>query len=237
MAHAAEILTAVIVVVGDFNPAIVSPDWLARNELIGSDDAAEVPNLSKSLLVSREVTNFEAKIFSLQVLQNRFTLVSKDALSPAFMDLAVGILQLIPHTPIVALGLNFLGHFKLASMDEYHQVGDVLAPKDIWTSLFPGKTAGLAELTIRIQDWDRGGELKTQDEKRITLQPSEKVKPGLLLSYNDHHDLQAKTNDGLMPGNRAAKVIDEHWQAAMNDAIRVFDELIERALHNGKKNA
>jgi len=237
VAHAAEIFNAVIVVVGDFNPAIFTPDWLVQSQLIGKDDAGEIPNLSKSFLVSREVTTFEAKIFALQVLQNRFFMASKDALSPAFKDLGVGILQLLPHTPISAVGLNFMGHFKLQNADDYHRVGDVLAPKSIWTTLFPDKAAGLAELTIRIQDGVRGEELKSKDEKRITVQPSEKVQPGVFLSYNDHHDLRASEGDGLRPGERAAKIIDEHWQSSLDDAVRVFDEVIEKTLRSESRDA
>ena len=232
MAHTAEILTSSIVAVGDFNPAVFAPDWLERNRLIEQDDADTVRegNQGKSLLVSHQVTAFETKWFALQVLENQFSMTSKDALSPAFKDLAVGIFQLIPHTPVTAVGLNFLAHYKLSGEDEYHRVGDMLAPKEIWKALYPDEMPGLAELTVRIQRGIRGEPLKSKDERRISVQPSNKIRFGAFLSYNDHHDVSASDEDGLTPAERVAKVIDGEWESSWKDAVRVFDGVLSRAV-------
>ncbi len=232
MTHTAEILSSSIIAIGDFNPAIFSPDWLEKNDLIGKGDADTVreKNQDKSLIVSHQVTAFETKWFALQVLENQFSLTSKDALSPAFKDLAVGIFELVPHTPLTAVGLNFLAHFKLASEDEYHRVGDVLAPKDIWNVLYPDGSAGLANLTIRLQHCVRGEPLKTKDEKQISLQPSNKFKYGVFLSYNDHHDVSDPSEDNLRPAERVATIIDKEWEVSWKDAVRAFDGLLSMAL-------
>jgi hypothetical protein len=232
VAYTAEILTSSIVAVGDFNPAIFSPDWLERNGLIGKDDADTVRTGSqgKSLLISHQVAAFETKWFALQVLETQFSLTSKDALSPAFKDLAVGMFQLVPHTPVTAVGLNFFGHFKLATEAEYHRIGDLLAPKDIWKSLYPDESAGLADLTIRIQHWTRGEPLKTKDEKRVSVQPSNKIKFGVFLSYNDHHDVSGSDEDDLMPAKRVATIVDTVWEPSWHDAVRVFNGVLTTAL-------
>jgi len=232
VAYTAEILTASIVAVGAFNPAIFSPDWLERNGLIGKEDADTVRegNQVESLLISHQVAKFQTKWFALQVLEDQFSLTSKDALSPAFKDLAVGIFQLVPHTPVTAVGLNFFGHFKLATEDECHRVGDALAPKDIWKSLYPDESPGLSDLTIRIERWTRGEPLKTKDGKRISVQPSNKIKSGVFLSYNDHHDMSASNEGDLRPAERVATVIDNEWEFSWQDAIRVFDSVLSMAL-------
>ena len=95
MAFTAEILTSTIVILGDFNPAIFSPDWLEYNKLIGEGDAiaAREGSESRQMLVSHQVSNFEADWFSLQVLDTQFTLSSKGVISPALKDLAAGIFQ------------------------------------------------------------------------------------------------------------------------------------------------
>lgn len=232
MAHTAEILTSAIIAVGDFNPAIFSPDWLERNNLIGKGDAdtARERSQAKPLLISHQVTAFETKWFALQVLENQFSLTSKDALSPAFKDLAVGIFQLVPHTPVTAVGLNFLAHFKLASEDEYHRVGDVLAPKDIWKYLYPDESHGLADLTIRVQYVTRGEPVRTKDEKRISVQPSSQIKFGVFLSYNDHHDVSSGDVDTRRPAEQVATIIDNEWESSWKDAMRVFDGVLTMAL-------
>lgn len=232
MPYTAETLTSSIVAVGHFNPAIFSPDWLELNGLIGKDDADIVRQGSQreSLIVSHQVAVFETKWFALQVLESQFSLTSKDALSPAFKDLAVGIFQLVPHTPITAVGLNFLAHFRLAGEQAWHKVGDRLAPKDIWQALYPNDSPGLQDVTIRIQRWTRGEPIKTRDEKRISVQPSTKIKFGAFLTYNDHHDVSNGDEDGPRPGERVATVIDTQWESSWQDAVRVFDGVLSMAL-------
>lgn len=232
MAYTAEIFTSSIVAVGDFNPAIFSPDWMEVNGLIGKDDADSVREgrIAKSLITSHQVATFETKWFALQVLENQFSLTSKDALSSAIKDLAVSIFQLVPHTPVTAVGLNFIGHFRLATEAEYHRVGDVLAPKEIWNALYPNDSAGLADLTIRIQSTPRGQIATTNDEKRIAVQPSAIIRFGAFMSYNDHHDLRSINATDLKPGERTAALIDSEWEPAWRDAVRAFDGVLTRAL-------
>lgn len=231
MAHTAEIFTSSIVAVGSFNPAIFSPDWMEAHGLLGKDDADRIrePRPGASLVVSHQATAFESSWFALQVLENQFSLTSKNALSPAFKDLAVSVFQLLSHTPVTAVGLNFLAHYKLATEDEYHCVGDVLAPKEIWNKLYPNEIAGLADLTVRIQAGSHGQPLKCKDEKRISLQPSGMFTFGAFLSYNDHHDLSDGREEFPRPGERVAMLIDSKWESAWQDALRVFTGLLTMA--------
>lgn len=231
MAYTAEILTSSIVAVGNFNPAIFSPDWLERNDLMGEGDAdtAREGSQGRPMIVSKQVATFETEWFALQVLDNQFSLTSKSAVTPAFKDLAVGIFQLVPHTPVVAVGLNFMGHFKLTSEDAYHRVGDVLAPKEIWEALYPDESAGLADLTIRIQHGTRSQPSETKDEKRISVQPSSKIRFGVYMSYNDHYVVR-DTEDDLRPAERVATIIDKQWEFSWHEADRVFDLVLSKAL-------
>lgn len=232
MGQKAEIFTSAIVVVGAFNPTIFSPDWLARQGLIGEDDVAVAREGSqgRELLISHQVTTFETGWFALQVLQNQFSLTSKEPLSPAVKDLAVGIFQLLPHTPVTAVGMNFLAHYKLSNEQAYHKLGDVLAPKSIWKALYPELHAGLANLTIELQDWTPSEPAKTKDMKRVTLQPSSRIKFGVHFSYNDHRDLTTSNDDDRMPAERMASIVDGDWQASWVDAVRAFDGVLKTAL-------
>lgn len=231
MPYTAEIFTSSIVALGDFNPAIFSPDWFERNNLIGQDDAQTARD-GKQLIVSHTVTVLETEWFALQVLEGQLTMTSKGVLSPAFRDLAIGIFQLVPHTPVRAAGLNFMGDFKLASEDEYHKIGDTLAPKNIWNELCSDDehSVGLASLTIRVQHGKRGEKLLSQNEKRISVQPSNRFRIGVFLSYNDHHELKGDFEEGLRPAERLATIIDKDWESAWHDSVRVFDGVISKVL-------
>lgn len=229
MTKTAEIFGSSIVAVGAFNPAIFSPDWLERKDLIGQGDADDATR-SSSIVVSHQATVFETEWFALQVFENQFSLTSKGALTPAVKDLAVGILSLVPHTPISAIGLNFLAHFRLNTETEYHKIGDVLAPKTIWNGLYPEQgSAGLANLSIRIQDAERGSAPRSGNEKRISVQPSSKLKLGVFMSLNDHREIMA-SDHGASPAEQAASIVDLDWQNSCDDAVRVFGQVISNAL-------
>jgi len=96
MAYTAEILASSIVILGDFNPAIFTPDWLENHALIGKDDAAiaQEGTQERAMLVSHNVTTLDTDWFALDVLGNSFTLTSQGVFTPAFKDLAVGIFSL-----------------------------------------------------------------------------------------------------------------------------------------------
>jgi hypothetical protein len=112
---------------------------------------------------------------------------------------------------------------------DYHRVGDVLAPKAIWNELFPQDSAGLANLMIRIQAGSREHPGKTKDHKNISLQPSGRFKFGAYLSYNDHRDIRTIDNE-MRPAERVAAIIDEDWETVWHDAERVFDGVLGNAL-------
>ena len=230
MPRTADIFGSSVVALGAFNPAIFSPAWLERNNLIGREDA-EAANKAPSLIVSHQVTVFETEWFAFQVLENQFSLTSKGALTPLVKDLAVGILSLVPHTPITAIGLNYLAHFRLATEAEYHRIGDVLAPKTIWNSLYPDRNAaGLANLTIKIQDAERGQSPRSGNERQISIQPSNKVKFGVFLSLNDHRQIIESSAAGMTTAEQAAAIVDSDWQSSWDDAVRVFDLVVSQSL-------
>lgn len=228
MNYAAEIFTSTIVALGHFNPAIFTPDWLERNGLIGSGDADGIRESTdgRQIIISNQATSYESDWFGIQVLEDKITLSSKGALSPAFKDLAAGIFQLVPHTPMIAVGMNFLGHFKIPSQEQYHQIGDLLAPKDIWNKLYPEETPGLGQLVIRIQKGTRDKPAQTKNEKRISVQQSAAIKFGIFFSYNDHHELTEIEDHELQPAEHAVRIIDQEWEPAWHDALRVFDGVL-----------
>ena len=231
MTATVEIFGSAIVVIGSFNPAIFTPDWLEKHELIGSEDADKARQ--GAMVVAREAAQFETDWFVLQVTPEQFSITSNGALSPGLKDLAVGALTLLPHTPATAMGINFFAHYKLPTTADYHKVGDVLAPKDIWLAHFPGedRSAGMVDVTIVIEPSKRGEKPKTPDKKRITVQPSSKVTNGIYFSYNDHHEVLPE-NKKRSTVEWCTKLIEEHWQAVWEDSKRVFDGILDSATKN-----
>ena len=228
MAASVEIFGSAIVVLGSFNPAIFTPDWLEQHKLIGAEDAEKARQ--GAIAVTRHVTRFETDWFILQVTDEQFSVTSNGPLTPTIKDLAIGALSLLPHTPVSALGVNFFAHYKMATADEYHKVGDVLAPKEIWKEMFPGEDCapGMVDVTIVIEPAKRGDKPKTPDKKRITVQPSAKVTAGVFFSYNDHHELPTDGKDKPTI-DWCIKTIEDKWQPIWEDSKRVFEGVIDHA--------
>jgi hypothetical protein len=226
-----EIFDSTIVAIGAFNPAIFSPDWLAHNNLIGKVDA-ESSTERDSLVVARQVAVIETDWFVLQVLEDRLTLASKGAVTPMIKDLAVGIMSIIPQTPILALGMNFSGHYKFSTLDEYHKIGDVLAPKNIFSTIFPDRSIGLSNLTIKIQNCKRDEIPKVGDEVNIIVQQSTKIRggSGIVFTYNVHKDITHKDDESTTSAEYAARLVDTEWDASRERSVEIFNDLIQAAL-------
>ena len=232
MARVPDIFSSVIVANGDFNPAIFTPDWLERNNLIGPEDANEARQ-SQSIVVTRQVSVVETDWFVLQVLEEQMTLSSKGALSPTLKDLAVSIFSLVAQTPVRAFGMNFFGDYKMATVADYHKVGDVLAPKDIWHKIFPPNdfNTGMMNLVMRVTPGARElGNPTSNDHKNVTIQNSVRVAGGIHMQMNDHRDISAFDDHELTKAEYAAKIIDEQWQKSWEEAVSVFDQLLSSVL-------
>jgi hypothetical protein len=233
MADTPEILISSVVVLGSFNPAIFTPDWLEQNELIGSADAEVARNSDKTqpLVVTRQVAALETEWFLLQVTEEKFTLTSKGPISPTIRDLAAGIFHLVPHTPVGAVGLNFDAHYKCASPDDYHKVGDTLAPKTIWNALYPDQAAGLIDLTIKIEPAVRGEKPESKDYIRFSVQPSQRIQPGVFVAYNAHHVIEPNLEGTKSPAEKVADHIDENWEITWKDAVGKAEKLMKMSMN------
>lgn len=225
-----EMLTSAIVVVGDFNPSIYSPDWLEGSQLIGAADA-DGARQHENLVLTKQVSKVESEWFILDVLQDRFSLTSKGPVAPTLRDLAVGIFSLLPHTPVRAIGLNFMAHYKLSKDDDWHRLGDTLVPKTVWRELYKDEklNIGMADVTVLVQEGKREEGPTSGALKRLSVQPSAKVKNGVYFALNDHHPIDIKKGDSSMPGEVVVSVINDHWQRTWDEALAVFAGVIERA--------
>lgn len=229
MAHNLEIFGSVIVALGQFNPRGYTPDWMEAHNLIGKDDAQLIREGGggTDLIISSKASKIETTWFSLEVAEDRMNILSKDVLSPTMKDLAVGIFQLLPESPVTGLGMNFYGHYKISTSDERHKIGDTFAPKELWNEIFPDIDVGLTDLSIQIQPGVRGEEVpKSRDAIRVSIQPSAKIKQGIYLSYNDHHELIDEREEIYGTGQIIAKMIDEQWQIQWDTARTAFEKIL-----------
>ena len=174
-----ELRGVTVVVRGQFNPAIFSPLWLRHQDLIGSAEyeAAEIG------VVTREFTSFEAGWLNCQVSLDSFSLSTTDLdETERLRDAVAGTLRTLSHTPIGALGINVETHLRLPDVASWHRVGDVLAPKEVWSASL--RLPGMRSVSIM----DVRPDLY-QGAVNVTVEPSVKVAHGIFVSCNDHYEL------------------------------------------------
>lgn len=231
-------LNSQVVCVGEFNPAIITPDWLAAKGLISSDDLDLCRDSVQAVGKSR-VMVFESKWFRFQALAEQLSIATIDGATPRIADLAASILELLPETPIAAFGLNFDAHYKVLNIADYHKFGDVLVPKEPFLNAIPiigghPSVPGVVHLTVGLDSNPRtvgGNQSPVRSQKRITIEPSNSVGPGIYFLYNNHivvdEILGPESRTGAL---KAAEMIRQNWDEDFREAKVVFESLFSYAL-------
>ena len=211
-----EIEGVTIVLVGSFNPAIFHPAWFAHEKLIQQEEA-EKADLQ---VVSPEASVFSIGWLELEVTSERFAVSTSQIqyLDP-LRDLVLGTFNVLRHTPIQAMGINRLAHYRSASEATWHKLGHILAPKEPWAGLL--QDPGMRRVTME-------GKRPDQYQGRITatVEPSLKMKPGfgVFFNVNDHYDndAQGKSHECL----RMMDILIKSWQNSLVRSAQIMEKLI-----------
>jgi hypothetical protein len=130
-----ELSGVAVVGAGTFNPAIVDPFWLSGKGLIAENlaDHATQQTSPQQLVISPQLTVFVADWLSVQVTQEQAVFSTVDmGRESDLRDLVKSVFELLPDTPVDAIGINADTHFRTESEDAWHAFGDRFLPKDFW---------------------------------------------------------------------------------------------------------
>jgi hypothetical protein len=170
----------VVAVRGLFNAAIFSPEWMLHQGLIGISEhgKAEVE------LITREIAVFSTGWLNCQVTPDTLRLSTTEQEEfERVRDAAVGILNALPHTPVVDVTIGREIHFKARDLEQYHAIGDKLAPKEFWEPLVAlPVTRDLTIWALRPDNW-RG-------RVQVQVQPSVRFQQHVFVSHVDLFALQ-----------------------------------------------
>lgn len=205
-----EISSSAVVLLGSFNPTIFQPEWFARQKLLPVDEAEKA--IVK--VVVPQVCQFETERFYLQVTNDRFQAGSKPNTEPASLpDLVGGTFFILEHTPVKGMGLNRAMHFALGSEEQWHQFGDILAPKQRWNEVLKGRP-GMRSLSI--QTVDPNGSVLT-----VKVEPSAQVKFGVYFDTNQHYSAPEKE-----PLRFLMETLKQRWESSQEYASKVATHII-----------
>ena len=227
--HTPEIEGVQIVLVGSFNPAILHPSWLAARGLIRAEEASEEA-IGADMLVSRQLTTFRLSWLQLQVTDDRFVAETSDPSHFATLqELVLGVFHDLEFTPISLMGLNHHMHFSMATEEEGHALGDALAPKERWLSLFDGpqrdRAPGLRTLVVE-------GKRPAASSKitRVKVEPSARIVPGVFIETNDHYESTLKDSPA-----EAMSWLRECWSEVRSFSRSVGEQILSGEPEQGTR--
>jgi len=222
-----ELSEVAIVLVGNLNPRIFTPDWFARHGLfsVKDADAAEID------VVHAQVTSFHNEWLSIRVEQERFQASTTVAPYSNLLDLVVRTFkEFLPHTPLAKLGINRTVHFDVGSFEVRDRIGQRLAPKETWgewaKDLAAGdekRTGGMSSLTMvqtKVDDRARGF-------IQATVEPSRRIggsRTGIYLHVNDHYEVEEP--DKVTGGDEMVAILAEHFDASIKRSEWIADQIM-----------
>lgn len=217
---------ASIVLVGRLNPAIFTPAWLAKNDLI-TDAAMEAANVN---IVHKEVTQFSTGGFAFDINSRRFSVRSSDEPFVKLLDLVVGMFgEFLVHTPIEKLGINSEIVYACRSAKQRMEFGRKLAPLAPWGEYGKRMSDGKGVLaggvvTMTMQENPNDG--REAGYRRVEVEPfSEPSQARVKVSINDHYELaEPEKADGAL---KIVSILQDNFERSLAESRRIVDELID----------
>jgi len=200
-----------IVVLGSFNPAIFHPLWFKINQLIRPEEA----DSAKLEVTHPAVSIFSLEWFKLQVEMERFVVETTDKANfGPISDLVLGTFSILDHTPVRALGMNRVMHFKMDSIEKWHAFGHMIAPKDVWHGIM--ERPGLRSLTMEDPRDDPLG------FTRVRIEPSKRVDPGIFIEVNNHYEIKDNNIQNML------NILKGSWKEVLLKSESIANHLIKK---------
>lgn len=202
---------ASIVLLGRFEPATLTPTWLATNQLVRTEEAE---NATVGIL-HREIVDFNLGWVRLLVTTDRFFASAEAAHELELVDLVLGIFAFVEPSPIEAMGLNRKMSFRMPSVALWHALGHRLAPKEPWTGIL--ENPGMAGVSVQGR---RAGSSAAYLQIRVA--PTVGAQPTVLIETNEHFERGTENRQELL------SVLRESWLDTQIFARKAADNLVNQ---------
>ncbi len=129
-----------ILVLGSFNPTIFHPLWFKQHNLISNSDLIFTEEKSSVKLLHPQITQFTLSWCEIEIQTNRFLIqTTQEAYFEQLFDLAIGVFTLLQHTPITAVGINYLTNQSLDQADKFDFLNNFYSSKlkEIYRGFLP----------------------------------------------------------------------------------------------------
>ncbi|MCK9613513.1 MAG: hypothetical protein PHR81_11800 [Bacteroidales bacterium] len=206
-----------IVFIGDFNPVIIQPFWLANKKLIKEQEAVD----TDVELIHNELVKFDLGWASTEITKKRFEVrTAKEPYFEPLRDLVISIFTILPETPIEAMGINHIMHFALPDKDKFYEFGNKLAPLNNWEDVINNPRV----LSFEVHEKERKDGLP--GFVRIKVRPSDQnIQYGVSININDHYALSPGENGR---NGEMMKCLKDNWANSYTRADEIIEKLWEK---------
>lgn len=223
-----EIGLASIVLVGTFNPPILTPSWFGWHGLLTSEDV----DAARLDVAHPQILRFEAEWFSLDVTSEKFISQTTNAPFVRLKDLVLRVFnEHLRSTPIQALGINREVHFCAKDGNERDRLGRELAPMGPW-GIWGERLAlqqtnnGMNSLTIsQLNPPNRHsrGSINITVEKSKSLGPD---RPGIYVRVNDHYSSETPSNLGPDSSSEIMNFLNNEFDESIRRSEAIIDHVM-----------
>ena len=212
-----DIYTLGIVFVGNFNPVIITPFWLASKGLIREAEA----ETAKVQVIHPDITRFEIDWLSFEASQTRlYFKTNRESHFIVLRDLIISIFGFLKETPISACGINHLCHYSMRSFEEYHNFGYWLSPVRVFDDILnEPKVLSVQYLETKDPDNNENGLI------RLIIRPSDLIhdNKSVLITCNHHYDNLKSDAKSMMT------LLSDKWDYSFDKANTLINLLWEKA--------
>ena len=214
-----------IVLLGAFNPMILTPAWFVLHGIL-PPAAAENANLESA---NPQGVEFSTEWLELHASPDRFQAITHHGPHIRVRDLVLRVFrEHLFHTPVRVVGINRIVHFQAPSQADRDRMGRALAPLDPWREVAQDLESGavhggMASLTMR--QYRAAGELP-EGYVDITVEHSKRVgkgQTGIYVAVNDQYQ-----TDGTSPKDHAKlfDVLEYRFEDSIRRADRIVDHIM-----------
>jgi hypothetical protein len=205
-----------IVVLGTFNPQIFQPEWYARQNLIGVEQAEK----ASIEFINPDISVFSIGWMRLEITRDRASFGTNQAQHFELLrDLVGSTFKILQHTPLSRFGINWVCHFRMPDIESWHKIGHKLAPKEPWAEVL--QDPGMRDVMMEAKRPD-----KYAGKIYVTVQPSLIVQPGVYVMINDDFELGVEKGVETAP-DKLIRILNSELSRSMERRTRINEKVLQ----------
>lgn len=209
--------SASVVIRGEFDPIRLAPTTLRKQGFLteSEEDSVDIE------VVFRDVVKFATDSMLVFATRDKILMRAEGQENEEpLKDIWIGIIRSLSDIVVSKVGLNHDRRYSFAAEQDWHALGNRLAPKAVWGDTL--ESPGLLALVLKSQ---RPDALDGYIHTKVEPFQNDDVPFGVLVDVNDHFDFA--DNSDAVGSDEVARFIGDHWRDARLRATAIFEKAVQ----------